>query len=184
MERLPWGKHLPGRTPESHYQSFMKTAYVGIGSNLGDRKGHCLAALEEMAEIPGCIVLDNSDWYLTEPVGVEDQDWYVNGVAALSAEMSAQDLLRHLLAIEKRLGRVRTERWGPRTIDLDLLLFGQEIIDNEDLKVPHPLMHLRRFVIVPLAQIAPHVIHPVLGVTVGALLERFSGSSQNVIPLK
>jgi 2-amino-4-hydroxy-6-hydroxymethyldihydropteridine diphosphokinase len=162
----------------------MKTAYIGIGSNLGDRKGHCLAALERMAEIPGCTVLGRSDWYLTEPVGVEDQDWYVNGVVSLSVEISAEDLLGHLLGIEKHLGRVRTERWGPRTIDLDLLLFGEEIINKEHLKIPHPLMHRRRFVLVPMAQMAPHVIHPVLGVSIEALLERFSGSDQDIVLMK
>jgi 2-amino-4-hydroxy-6-hydroxymethyldihydropteridine diphosphokinase len=137
-----------------------------------------------MAEIPGCKVTGQSDWYLTEPVGVENQDWYVNGVASLSAEISAEDLLRHLLAVEKDMGRVRTVRWEPRTIDLDLLLFGEEIINNEHLKIPHPQMHLRRFVLVPMAQIAPRVLHPILGMTIEALLERFSGSSQDVVPLK
>ena len=171
----PW---LCGETSE------MKTAYVGIGSNLGDRKGYCMAALERMAEIPGCKVLGHSDWYLTEPVGVEGQDWYVNGAASLSARIPAEDLLAHLLAIEKHLGRVRAERWGPRTIDLDLLLFGEEIINSSNLKVPHPLMHLRRFVLVPMAQLAPHAIHPVLGLTIEALLEQSPGSSQDVIPLK
>jgi len=139
-------------TPDRHFWSSMKTAYIGIGSNMGDRKGHCLVALERMAEIRGCKVTGQSDWYLTEPVGVESQDWYVNGVASLSAEISAEDLLRHLLTIEKDMGR--------------------------------PLMHLRRFVLVPMAQIAPRVVHPILGMTMEALLERFSGSSQDVLPLK
>ena len=171
-------------TPDRHFWSSMKTAYIGIGSNMGDRKGHCLVALERMAEIPGCKVTGQSDWYLTEPVGVEGQDWYVNGVVSLSAEISAEDLLRHLLAIEKEMGRVRTGRWEPRAIDLDILLFGEEIINNEHLKIPHPLMHLRRFVLVPMGQIAPGVVHPILGMTMEALLERFSGSSQDVLPLK
>jgi 2-amino-4-hydroxy-6-hydroxymethyldihydropteridine diphosphokinase len=162
----------------------MKTAYIGIGSNLGDRKRYCIAALEGLAEIPGCTLLGHSEWYLTEPVGVEGQDWYVNGIASLSAEISAEDLLGHLLSIEKHLGRVRTENWGPRTIDLDLLLFGEEIINNDHLKIPHPLMHLRRFVLVPMAQMAPHVIHPVLGLTVKVLLERLPGSNQDVVLLK
>jgi 2-amino-4-hydroxy-6-hydroxymethyldihydropteridine diphosphokinase len=162
----------------------MKTAYIGIGSNLGDKEGHCLRAMDRLGRIPECGIIVRSDWYLTRPVGVEGQDWYVNGVASLGSEIPAEDLLYHLLLIEKEMGRVRTQRWASRIIDLDILLFGEEVINKEDLKIPHPLMHLRRFVLVPMAQIAPDLIHPSFGMSMEELLKRLPEDGQEVIPVK
>jgi 2-amino-4-hydroxy-6-hydroxymethyldihydropteridine diphosphokinase len=116
-------------------------------------------------------------------VGVKGQDWYVNGVISLKTVISAQDLLQCLQGIEERMGRVRRSKWGPRTIDLDVLLFGQDIINDEDLEIPHPFMHLRRFVLVPMVQLAPDLVHPVLGKTMFQLLEDSSHEGQTVMEM-
>jgi len=161
----------------------MNTAYVGIGSNLGDRLQNCLRAIEMMREISGCGLSAVSGWYLTQPVGVTGQEWYVNGAAAVSTTGTAEELLAHLLSIEKFMGRVRSRKWEPRVIDLDILLFGEEIIDTEDLRIPHPLMHVRRFVLAPLAEIAPEVIHPRLGLSILELLRSLPREDSEVLPL-
>jgi 2-amino-4-hydroxy-6-hydroxymethyldihydropteridine diphosphokinase len=144
----------------------MTRAYVGLGANLGDREGTIRAAV---AALPG--VLAVSSLRETEPVGVTDQPRFLNGVAALETELSARDLLDTLLAVERRLGRERRERWGPRTIDLDLLLFGQEAIDEPGLTVPHPRLHERRFALEPLAEIAPDALIPGRGRVANLLAE-------------
>ena len=162
----------------------MTTVYIGIGSNLGDRRGNCLEAVERIGKMPDCQMTGCSDWYLTKPVGVEDQDWFVNGVASLTTEISPQILLRRVLDIEADMGRVRRERWGPRIIDLDILLFGQEVIQEENLKVPHPFMHLRRFVLEPLVKLVPDLTHPSLGVSMMELLGRLPDDGQVVTLMK
>lgn len=149
----------------------MKTAYVGIGSNQGDARRNCLIALNKIERIPGCEVTGLSHFYLTEPVGVKGQEWYVNGVVSLSVVISAQSLLRRLLDIEAGMGRIRKDRWEPRIIDLDILLFGRDIIKEENVTIPHPLMHERRFVIAPMVDLAPDLVHPSLGKTMTELLQ-------------
>jgi 2-amino-4-hydroxy-6-hydroxymethyldihydropteridine diphosphokinase len=114
---------------------------------------------------------------------VEDQDWYVNGVISISTALPAQELLKSLLGIEAAMGRKRKEKWGPRVIDLDILLYGQSIIEEKNLTVPHPLMHLRRFVLVPLVELAPNLIHPVLEEPMVDLLQQIPESDQAVTPL-
>ncbi|MCD4715543.1 MAG: 2-amino-4-hydroxy-6-hydroxymethyldihydropteridine diphosphokinase [Desulfobacterales bacterium] len=161
----------------------MTTAYIGIGSNLGDKLNNCRKSIEMTGRIPDTSVTAQSVFYRTEPVGVEGQDWYVNGVISLSTGLSAQDLLKNLLDIEQIMGRERKKKWDSRTIDLDILLYGQEVIEEEDLTVPHPLMHLRRFVLEPMVQLAPDLIHPVLGKSMAGLLEDFREQGQDVIPL-
>ena len=162
----------------------MISAYIGIGSNLGEKQENCLEAVERMGKMLDCRITGRSDWYLTKPVGVEDQDWFVNGVASLTTEISPQVLLRRVMDIEADMGRVRRERWGPRIIDLDILLFGQEIIHEKNLKVPHPLMHLRRFVLEPLAELVPDLIHPSLGLSMMELLRRLPDDGQVVTLIK
>ncbi|MBN1832900.1 MAG: 2-amino-4-hydroxy-6-hydroxymethyldihydropteridine diphosphokinase [Deltaproteobacteria bacterium] len=158
----------------------MKTAYIGIGSNLGDRHQNCLTALDLLQKAPGCKLTGHSDWYWTEPVGVKDQERYVNGVASISTGLSARDLLKMLLIIEQDMGRVRRKRWESRLIDLDLLLYGRELINEKHLTIPHPLMHERRFVLVPLVQLEPNLIHPSLGLTMSELLAHLPEDGQEV----
>lgn len=164
---------------------YMVTVYIGIGSNMGDRLANCVRAAEEIAAVPGFEVVSRSEWFLTRPVGVDgQQEWYLNGVLAADSEISPRLFLANLLEIEKSMGRLRKERWGPRVIDLDLLLFGGEIVQEEDLAVPHPLMHLRRFVLVPLVQLAHDLRHPVLLKTMAELLQELPEEGQDVIPWK
>jgi 2-amino-4-hydroxy-6-hydroxymethyldihydropteridine diphosphokinase len=162
----------------------MKTAYIGIGSNLGDKSKNCIKAIEMISVLPGCKLMKQSDLYLTKPVGVEDQDWYVNGVVDLFTGLSPQDLLNYLLSIEENMGRVRRQRWESRIIDLDILFFGQDMIDEKHLTIPHPRLHSRRFVLVPMTQIAPDFIHPSLGLTMAELLGKCPENGQVVVPIK
>jgi 2-amino-4-hydroxy-6-hydroxymethyldihydropteridine diphosphokinase len=144
------------------------TAYIGIGSNLGDRSGYIDQALAALAAVAGVKITALSSIMETAPQGgPSGQGNYLNGAVEISCHLTAQDLLGQLQSIEKQLGRTRGEKWAARTIDLDLLLFGSAIIDQTvpDLQVPHPLMHKRLFVMVPMAQIAPEVIHPRLNLT-------------------
>ena len=161
----------------------MKTAYIGVGSNLGDKLKNCLTAIALVDKITGCSLEKKSRFYRTEPVGVEDQDWYINAVISLRAEINARDLLKALMAVEADIGRIRKKKWESRPIDLDILLFGQDVINEKNLTIPHPLMHLRRFVLVPMAELAHDLIHPVLNKTMAELLDGFSGEEQTVIPL-
>jgi 2-amino-4-hydroxy-6-hydroxymethyldihydropteridine diphosphokinase len=130
-------------------------AYVGVGSNLGDREGTIRAAI---AALPG--VLAVSELRETAPIGVTDQPAFLNGAVAVETELAPLELLERLLAIERDLGRRRRERWGPRTIDLDLLLYGAEQVDQPGLKVPHPHLHERRFALEPLAELDPALVVP------------------------
>jgi 2-amino-4-hydroxy-6-hydroxymethyldihydropteridine diphosphokinase len=130
-------------------------AYVGLGANLGDREGTIRAAV---ADLPGVVAV--STLRETDPVGITDQPRFLNGVAALETGLTPRELLDVLLAVERRLGRERGRRWGPRTIDLDLLLYGDEVIDETGLTIPHPRLHERRFVLEPLADLAPKLAVP------------------------
>jgi 2-amino-4-hydroxy-6-hydroxymethyldihydropteridine diphosphokinase len=135
-------------------------AFVGIGSNVGDREAHVRHALELLAAEEGIELIGVSELRETEPVGPVEQGPFVNGAAALATELSPRELLERLLKIEERLGRVRAERFGPRTIDLDLLLYGDEVVDEPGLTVPHPRLQERRFALEPLADLAPGLVVP------------------------
>jgi len=160
-----------------------KTAYIGVGSNLGDKPGNCSKAIDLIGGIPGCGLTAQSGVYRTEPVGVEGHAWYVNGVISITSDISAQHLLKNLLAIEVDMGRERKKKWDPRIIDLDILLFGHDVINEKNLTVPHPLMHLRKFVLVPIVELAPNLMHPVLGKTMAELRDSFSEKGQYITPL-
>jgi 2-amino-4-hydroxy-6-hydroxymethyldihydropteridine diphosphokinase len=149
----------------------MATAFVGIGSNLGDREAHLRSALQLLGAETGIDVVAVSELRETEPVGPVEQGRFVNGAALLETELSPRELLGRLLTIEARLGRVRSERFGPRTIDLDLLVYGDEVIDEPGLTVPHPRLHERRFALEPLTDLAPDLVVPGRG-PISALLAK------------
>ncbi len=151
----------------------MALAYVGLGANLGPRETTILRAVDLLAAQPGIELLELSSLVETEPVGVTDQPEFVNGAVSLETTLSPRELLDALLRVERELGRVRSgERWGPRTIDLDLLLYGEEVVDEPGLTVPHPRLHERRFALEPLAELEPGLEIPRRG-KVSELLSEF-----------
>ncbi len=152
----------------------METVFLGLGSNLGDREGYLRRALDAVAAWAGVELKAVSSLYETDPVGPQDQGRFLNAVAELDVSAEPESFLDDLLALELRLGRVREGRWGPRVIDLDLLLWGQRVINKETLVIPHPEMANRGFVLIPLAEIAPGAIHPVLGSSAAELAARVS----------
>ena len=149
-------------------------AFIGIGSNMGDKVRRCEDAISEILKVDRHTLLAKSSFYKTRPVGYTLQDWFVNGVIKIETELEASDLLHSLKAIENQLGRLQTFRWGPRAIDLDLLLFDGTCIETPEVRIPHPRIQERQFVLVPLAEIDPDLLHPVLKKTVQRLLEDLS----------
>jgi len=136
-------------------------AYVGVGANLGDRRATLERAVELLRSVPGLEVLDVSPLRETDPVGFEDQPQFLNGAVAVATALSARELLDVLLEIERNLGRTREgPRFGPRTIDLDLLVYGDVELDEPGLTLPHPRLHERRFALEPLADLAPGLVVP------------------------
>lgn len=149
---------------------------IALGSNLGDRNSSIAAALRALEALPATRVDRISELFETEPVGPGVQGKYLNAAALLTTSLAPRVLLDYMLSIERALGRMREvgRQWGPRIIDLDLLLYGDRIIAEPGLIVPHPRMHERRFVLEPLARIAPDFVHPVRRETVAQLLTRVS----------
>ena len=145
--------------------------FLGLGSNLGDREAAIEEALERLARRGFRATLRSSLW-LTEPVGGPPQGWFVNAAAGGETALAPAELLEACLAVEREMGRRRTVKNGPRRIDVDVLLYGEHRRESPGLVLPHPRLHERRFVLAPLAEIAPLVLHPTLGLTVAELLAR------------
>lgn len=143
-----------------------KIVYIGIGSNLGDKVNNCLQSIKKIGRLPKCNVIARSSLFKTEPQGVTGQDWYANCVVKIRTKLTPPELLTSLMNIELDMGRIRKKKWEARVIDLDILLFNQEIMSSESLSIPHPRLHERRFVLEPLAELAPDLIHPILKLTV------------------
>lgn len=142
----------------------MNTAYICAGSNIGDRIGYLQQANNLLNYTDGIKVLESSSIYETEPVGFADQEWFANAVLKIETHLSAQDLLLECMRIEKQLGRVRSpeNRWGPRTLDLDILFYNDCVIIEDQLQIPHPRLHKRAYALVPMLELAPDFVHPVI----------------------
>ena len=153
----------------------MTTVYIGLGSNLGDRQDNINSALKMLAGIDGVEVIQTSETVETEPLGQLEQPDYFNAVAELQTSLSPDDLFKQLVNIETSLGRKRSEKWSSRTIDIDILLYGSEVINSPDLTIPHSQMHLRSFVLDGLCQLVGDLLHPVFKESVSELASRLNG---------
>ncbi len=150
----------------------MSKVFVAVGSNLGDREFLIRKAVEAMRDLPRTIVVRVSSLYDTDPVGDVDQPAFLNAVVWLETTLEPRELLWQLLLIEKRMGRVRSQRWGPRPIDLDLLFYGEDAVDEPDLKIPHPEAHRRAFVLLPLSELDPEFVHPSTGESIRKMIKK------------
>ena len=155
----------------------MATAYLNLGSNLGDRLQYLKGAVRKIEESDEFSIKKFSSVYETQPVGYQNQRWFLNLVVEVQTSFDPFPLMKHLLAIEDQMGRKREERWAPRNIDIDLLLYDDRIVDSDRLTIPHPRMHKRRFVLIPLAEIAPQFLHPVLRKNIKELLKNCEDKS-------
>jgi 2-amino-4-hydroxy-6-hydroxymethyldihydropteridine diphosphokinase len=164
----------------------MEQVLIGFGSNLGDSMRVCVAAIERLGEHPRFRVIRTSSLYRTSPLMLAAQPWFTNGVVLGETDLTPEALLGLIHEIEQGFGRNRRVRWGPRTLDLDLLAYGDHEVNLPALTVPHPRLHERRFVLVPLLEIAPDWVHPTLKVSALNLLHRLAddGESQEVLRLE
>ncbi|MGN0614136.1 MAG: 2-amino-4-hydroxy-6-hydroxymethyldihydropteridine diphosphokinase [Porcipelethomonas sp.] len=170
--KKPWAPvGLPLRTVSVKINRFRHTAYIGLGSNLGDKKSYLDNAVKALGEIKGCHVEKVSSYHVTKPYGGVEQDDFLNACLILETLMTPEELLEKLHDIEHDAHRERTVRWGPRTLDLDILMYDDIVMETDKLIIPHAEMHLRSFVLEPLCEIAPYKRHPILGNTVSQLAD-------------
>jgi 2-amino-4-hydroxy-6-hydroxymethyldihydropteridine diphosphokinase len=156
----------------------MSTVYIGIGSNLGNRQKNCLRAIE-LLEKRGIIIKERSSMYETEPWGIENQPKFINMAVKIETRLNPNKLLNILKDIETEIGRIDFFTWGPRIIDIDILLVDNIILNSDNLKIPHPLMHKRDFVLQPLCEIAPDIKHPLFKLSINELLQKLLKKSKS-----
>jgi 2-amino-4-hydroxy-6-hydroxymethyldihydropteridine diphosphokinase len=154
----------------------LKIVYLGLGSNVGDSEALLQAALDELNG-PGLKLLKASSLYETEPIGLRDQPWFLNMAAEFETELFPKQLLHRIAAVEKSLGRKRTVRNGPRTIDIDILLYGNAVVNTEELEIPHPRYRERRFTLAPLAELNPGLRDPVTHTSMAEMLAALKGQT-------
>ncbi|BBO66165.1 2-amino-4-hydroxy-6-hydroxymethyldihydropteridine pyrophosphokinase [Desulfosarcina alkanivorans] len=158
--------------------------YISVGSNLGDKLENCLSGIAALTDSGKSTLLETSRFYRTSPVDYTEQDWFVNAAVKIRTTLAPLNLLDELVAIQQRRGRKADMiRFGPRVLDLDILMYGDRVIRTPRLEIPHPRMHKRAFVLQPICDIDPTIIHPALGKTVGDLLGRLNDDDQRVVPL-
>lgn len=173
--KKPWAPvGLPLETVSVTITRGWHTAYIALGSNMGDKKAYLDGAVKAISEIEGCELLRISDYICTAPYGGVEQDDFLNACLSLRTLLTPHELLGRLHEIEQAAKRERLIHWGPRTLDLDILMYDDLVMDTEDLIIPHIEMHLRDFVLKPLAQIAPWKRHPLLGLTVAQILAQLN----------
>lgn len=173
--KKPWAPiGLPVHSVSVKISRKWHTAYIAIGSNMGDRKGYLDMAADEIDGDENCVLLKIADAIETKPYGMEEQDDFLNSCMEVRTLYQPKELLRVCKQIEKRANRVKTVHWGPRTLDLDIIFYDDEVISENDLAIPHMEMHKREFVLRPLAQIAPNKIHPLLQKRVVDILEELN----------
>ena len=157
-------------------------AYISVGSNLGDKLDNCLNGINALVTTGTNQLQGVSRFYRTSPVDYTDQDWFVNAVVKISTRLSPSDLLDELQAIQRGMGRkADTIRFGPRVIDLDILFYDDQVMHTPELEIPHPRMHKRAFVLQPICDINPSIVHPVLGKTAAVLLASIEDTDQRVM---
>ena len=170
--KKPWAPvGLPLKTVSVKISREWHTTYIALGSNIGDSETYLNEAVEKIGQIPTCTVEKVSSYLVTEPYGVTDQPDFLNACLKMRTLLYPEELLTELNRIEKEAGRERIIHWGPRTLDLDILLYDDIVLEEDDLCIPHVEMHKRSFVLEPLAEIAPYKRHPVYGKTVREMLE-------------
>lgn len=161
------------------------TVYLSVGSNLGDKLDNCVMGITNLVAGGECELLAGSRFYRTSPVDYTDQDWFVNAAVKIATRLEPSALMEKLQAIQSQMGRKSNGiRFGPRTLDLDILLYDRQVIRTAELEIPHPRMHKRVFVLQPICDINPAIIHPVLGKTVADLLLQLDAQDQQVVPMR
>jgi len=161
----------------------MARCFIGLGSNLGDKLLNIKRAVELLSKEDGVSLLEVSPLYCTSPVGPQDQDWFINCVSSIESKLEPLGLLKAVLGVEEKLGRVRERTWGPRTIDLDVLFYDNLVLSSSELTIPHPEAHKRAFVLIPLRDLAPDLVHPVLKRSVKDLCSELELGAQKIIYL-